>query len=133
MGFFLLYKKVDIGEDYSKTKKAEVQAEIDRMPPDEQQKYFEEEKRRLAEANQLIQEVAATQNYGQINEAMLCPHCQTRGKIRTKLAKSDKGVSGGKATAAVLTGGLSILATGLSRTERVTQAHCDNCNNTWYF
>ncbi len=71
--------------------------------------------------------------YGPINPAMTCPHCETKGKVRTTKVKQKKGVSGGKATAAVLTGGLSILATGLSRKEEVTQAHCDKCDNTWVF
>ena len=65
--------------------------------------------------------------------AMVCPHCQSKGTIRTKQVKQKKGVSGGKATAAVLTGGLSILATGLSRKESATQARCSKCGNTWYF
>jgi hypothetical protein len=43
------------------------------------------------------------------------------------------GISGGKATGAILTGGLSLLATGLSRKERLTEAHCDNCGSTWTF
>ena len=71
--------------------------------------------------------------WGPVNRAMVCPHCQVKGKIRTKHVDQKKGISGGKATAALLTGGLSILATGLSRTESATQAHCDNCNNTWLY
>ena len=96
------------------------------MSSDEKQKYREEKQSRLAEANQIIE-------YGVINTEMMCPHCQTKGKIRTKHINHKKGVSGGKATAAVLTGGLSLIAVGLSRKEEVTQAHCDNCKNTWLF
>lgn len=43
------------------------------------------------------------------------------------------GVSGGKATAALLTGGFSLLAMGLSRKQRVTEAWCSNCQSTWCF
>ena len=71
--------------------------------------------------------------YGALNPQMICPHCNTSGKIRTKPMTQKKGVSGGKATAAVLTGGISLLATGLSRKESSTQAHCTNCSNTWFF
>jgi hypothetical protein len=70
---------------------------------------------------------------GRINPAMLCPHCQTRGSVYTKAIIQKKGVSGGKATAAVLTAGFSLLATGLSRKEHLTQAQCANCRNTWRF
>ena len=52
---------------------------------------------------------------GDINPEMVCPHCQKKGGIRTKAVTKKAGVSGGKATAAVLTGGVSLLATGLSR------------------
>jgi uncharacterized paraquat-inducible protein A len=76
---------------------------------------------------------AATNSHGPINSAMMCPHCQTKGKVRTKKILQKKGVSGGKAAAAVLTGGVSILAVGLSRKEANTQAHCDNCRNSWLF
>ena len=59
--------------------------------------------------------------------------CQTSGQVRTKDIKQKKGISGGKATAALLTGGVSMLATGLSRKEGCTQAHCVNCDSTWVF
>jgi transcription elongation factor Elf1 len=62
---------------------------------------------------------------------MVCPHCQTRGHVRTTQTKVKKGISGGKATGAVLTAGLSVLATGLSRKEKVTKATCGNCNSSW--
>lgn len=65
--------------------------------------------------------------------AMICPHCRTKGRVKTEQVKRKMGVSGGKATAAVLTGGLSILGTGLSRKQKVTEAKCGNCNATWVF
>lgn len=65
--------------------------------------------------------------------AMTCPHCQTRGSVRTKSITQKKGISGGKATAAILTGGVSMLATGLSRKEPGTEAHCSHCGATWRF
>jgi hypothetical protein len=64
---------------------------------------------------------------------MLCPHCSARGRIRTKEVVNKRGVSGGKATAALLTGGISLLATGLSRKEEGTEAHCECCTSTWTF
>lgn len=71
--------------------------------------------------------------HGDINNVMICPHCQQVGHIRTKEVIQKKGVSGGKATAAVLTGGVSLLLVGLSRKDGATQAYCDNCNNKWFF
>jgi len=71
--------------------------------------------------------------WGKHNSAMICPHCQTKGNIYTKSVKRKKGISGAKATGAVLTLGVSMLATGLSRKENLTQAHCSNCDSTWDF
>ena len=67
------------------------------------------------------------------NPSMVCPHCQSRGTVRTKKVKRKRGISGGKATAALFTGGVSLLATGLSRKENVTEARCRKCGNVWYF
>jgi hypothetical protein len=53
--------------------------------------------------------------------------------VWTKQTKVKKGVSGGKATGAILTGGLSLFATGLSRKEAITKAHCTNCAMWWDF
>jgi hypothetical protein len=60
-----------------------------------------------------------------------CPHCGVTGGVDVRRVKQKKGISGGKATAAVLTAGISILGTGLSRKEKVSEAHCKNCNVTW--
>ncbi len=75
----------------------------------------------------------AQKTYGHINTHMNCPHCNCQGKVRTKPISQKKGISGGKATAALMTGGISLLATGLARKEIVTQAHCMKCTNTWFF
>lgn len=71
--------------------------------------------------------------YGPVNPTLICPHCQKTGRVHTKPVRQKKGISGAKATGAVLTGGLSMLATGLSRKEALTEAHCDNCGSTWRF
>ena len=64
---------------------------------------------------------------------MICPHCQTKGQVRTRQVKQKKGVSGGKATAAVVTAGWSLLGTGLSRKEKMTEARCNNCGAIWHY
>jgi hypothetical protein len=79
------------------------------------------------------QNLSNAQAHGPLNPAMICPHCQTLGQIRTKPIVLKKGVSGGKATAAVFTAGVSLVATGLSRKENLTEAWCGNCANKWVF
>jgi hypothetical protein len=71
--------------------------------------------------------------HGAASPNHVCPHCHTRGQVMTKPISRKAGVSGAKATGALLTGGVSLLATGLSRKEKVTEAHCKNCGSTWHF
>jgi hypothetical protein len=92
----------------------------------------EQTRKAEAEAKAAKKEAAQEKAKG-INPAMVCPHCGERGKVGTHIVRAKKGISGGKATGALLTGGLSILATGLSRKETLTRAHCYNCSNTWVF
>jgi len=60
-----------------------------------------------------------------------CPHCAKVGQVATRPLRLKAGISGGKATGALLTGGLSLLATGLSRKESVSEAYCYNCKTRW--
>jgi DNA-directed RNA polymerase subunit RPC12/RpoP len=63
--------------------------------------------------------------------AIICPHCQSGGSVATRKVKNKRGISGGKATGAVLTGGLSLFAVGLSRKEKGIEARCNNCGVRW--
>jgi len=80
-----------------------------------------------------LSEMGQQSAFGHLNAAMICPHCQRQGSVRVTHVTQKRGISGGKATAAVLTGGVSLLATGLSRKEQATQAHCGSCGSTWCF
>lgn len=68
-----------------------------------------------------------------VNPAIICPQCQTKGHVTTQRSKAKRGRVWGKATGAVLTAGLSLFATGLSRKEWVTHASCANCGSRWTF
>lgn len=102
------------------------QEETANMSPEEKEQYYKEKRKAKQNSDKIAQ-------FGYTSPAMVCPHCQTKGQVRTKKVTQKKGISGGKATGAVLTGGISVLATGLSRKEDATQAHCDKCNSTWFF
>ena len=67
-----------------------------------------------------------------LNNDMTCPHCLKNGQVRVKSLILEKGISGAKATAAIFTVGISLFATGLSREEQETHAHCGHCNSVWY-
>jgi hypothetical protein len=68
-----------------------------------------------------------------LDAQIICPQCQIRGFVSTHNITTKNGIHGGKATAALLTGGTSMLLTGLSQEEEMTQAHCSNCGTTWRF
>jgi hypothetical protein len=68
---------------------------------------------------------------GPINPAIGCPHCGTTGKVHVRTTTVKNGISGGKATGAILTGGTSLLFTGLSRKVAMTKMRCDHCRMSW--
>lgn len=105
------------------------QNKVAKMSPAEKDEYLEA----LRDRQLALEDRQRALGFGPINPAMICQHCHEKGKIRTKHVVQKKGISGGKAAAALVTGGLSVLATGLSRKEGLTQAHCDNCSNTWFY
>src|SRR5579864_3648289 len=108
-------------------------AKLAKMAPEEREAYLAEQQQREKEAENNRRRVADDLKWGPVNSALICPHCQNKGKVRTKPITQKAGVSCGKATAAVLTAGVSLLATGLSRKQKVTEAHCGVCHSTWHF
>jgi hypothetical protein len=105
------------------------QKKLAQMTPEQLKAH--EEKQEFA--NQMHQERMVVWSHGHLNSAMICPHCQVSGRVHTKQVTKKTGISGAKATAAILTDGVSLLATGLSDKERKTEAYCRNCRNTWVF
>lgn len=65
------------------------------------------------------------------NPSLVCPHCQARGSVRSYRVSRKQGISGGKATGALMTGGLSMFATGLSRKQGMTHMECSHCGTGW--
>jgi uncharacterized membrane protein len=114
-------------------KRAREEKSLSTMTPAQQTAYQREKMRRAAERQRQASEASAQLRFGPVNPALICPHCQAKGKVRTNGVKKKVGISGGKAAAAVLTGGLSVVAVGLSRKEGLTQARCDNCDSIWHF
>jgi hypothetical protein len=58
---------------------------------------------------------------GERNGGMACPHCYARGFIYTQPKKVKGGTSGGRASGALLPGGIAMLAT-----------FCANCEMVWH-
>jgi hypothetical protein len=64
---------------------------------------------------------------------LICPHCGESGHVTSKQSKEKEGISGAKATAALLTGGVSLLVPGigLSRKVNALVRHCTKCGSRW--
>ena len=60
-----------------------------------------------------------------------CPHCGHVGCVTKTLVQRKQGVSGGKATGALLTAGFSLALTGLSRKQQMSHMTCSNCRMEW--
>lgn len=105
----------------------------DEMSPEARAEYEKKKQEEYEAYRKTNEQIKLNKELGIINPQLICPHCQTKGHVRTKSVKMKKGISGAKATGAILTGGISMLATGLSRKEGLTQAHCTNCGSTWQF
>lgn len=91
-------------------------------------RYFDGE-RRAAERKAEAENAVALQV--ERDAKIICPHCQVTGRVTTQDTTSKRGISGGKATGAFLTGGWSLLVTGLSRAQSVRAAQCANCGMKW--
>jgi hypothetical protein len=76
-------------------------------------------------------ETCTTNTRTRLNPDMICPHCQNKG-VRTATVSREKGISGTKASSALLLGGVSVLVRGLSRMEQETECRCTKCGMLWH-
>jgi hypothetical protein len=136
MGWLILFIFIGIifivAHHKNKQQKAE-QVYITSLAPFQRDAYLTRKTEEKAALARRKQDSSDAWHYGTLNSQMICQHCGFRGRVRTQRIRRKQGISGGKATAALLTGGVSLLATGLSRKVANTQAHCGNCRNVWHF
>lgn len=65
---------------------------------------------------------ALTRAWGPINDAMVCPHCQTKGTVRGTMVVYRE---------TSRTGGIVLGVTTKHSPMQAQQLHCDTCNATW--
>jgi hypothetical protein len=63
---------------------------------------------------------------------IICQYCQQAGGVTVRNIQQKQGVSGGKATSALLTGGVSLFAVGLSKKGMVNELTCSKCSMKWH-
>ena len=98
--FFLIVAFAKISRD---------RAELERVPPEEREAFLESRRKKEEDVAEERRSRQVDALYGPVRPAMICPHCQQKGGVRAKEVKRKKGVSGGKAAAAILTAGVSVL------------------------
>lgn len=62
--------------------------------------------------------------YGPTNVELICPHCQTKGRVHVKEALRVMTSTG-------TVGGILKANTRSTTTNLVTQQHCEQCSSTW--
>lgn len=82
---------------------------LERMTSEEREAYYVSEQKARVDAV-----------WGAVNEALVCPHCQVKGRVHSMAAtRTSTAVSN------------TIARVSASTTTSVTQRHCENCNTTW--
>lgn len=71
------------------------------------------------------------QRKGVVRPALICPHCRTAGRVVVGIDQRKAGVSAGKVAGALVTSGVSLAATGVSRRQRVQTCRCGACGMSW--
>lgn len=71
--------------------------------------------------NEVVSRFRVVDLYGVPNVNLVCPHCQTKGQVRSKLTEE---VASTKV--------VPIIGNKIKTRKKVTQMHCDNCNITWH-
>ena len=65
-------------------------------------------------------DLAQSATYGPVNDALVCPHCQTKGKVHSKVGDE---VSRTKV--------IPVVGNNIKTKREVTKMHCDNCKTDW--
>lgn len=94
-----------------------LEKKMEGMTPDELEAFKQEQKN-------IKEESLKSSEFGYVNEALVCPHCQSKGAVRTmkttQVTKNRVNSVVGKA-----------VGLGTNSSKDVTQMHCDNCETTW--
>jgi uncharacterized Zn finger protein (UPF0148 family) len=87
-------------------------------------RWVNERRRRNEMTPEECKEFDMTKAFGLRNGALLCPHCQTKGSMRSKEMVRRQEVT-------VETGNLLRPRHEASVSVNLTQLHCDSCGMTW--
>lgn len=93
---------------------------LSKMSKSERDLYTARKNSIRAAQNEIIAKHRAIDMYGLPNVNLVCPHCQTKGSVRSKSAEE-----------VTSTRVVPIIGNNIKARKKVTQMHCDNCDTTW--
>lgn len=102
------------GDDAAKKKK------LDSLSDEDRKAYLQIEQNISERRNKIMAEYRHTSQFGDSNPNLVCPHCQTKGQVRSKAAEE---VTSTKV--------VPVVGNTIKARKKVTQMHCDNCGTTW--
>jgi len=93
---------------------------LSRLSASEQDLYTARKDAMRVAQNEMLARHRAIDMYGLPNANLVCPHCQTKGSVRSKSAEE-----------VTSTRVVPIIGNNIKARKKVTQMHCDNCDTTW--
>jgi hypothetical protein len=102
------------GDDAAKKQK------LDSMSAGERDAYIKIEQNISERQAKITEEYRHKSQYGDTNPNLVCPHCQTKGQVRSKASEE---VTSTKV--------VPVVGNTIKARKKVTQMHCDNCGTTW--
>jgi hypothetical protein len=102
------------GDDAAKKQK------LESLSAEDKKAYLQIEQNINERRNKIMAEFRHTSQFGDSNPNLVCPHCQTKGQVRSKAAEE---VTSTKV--------VPVVGNTIKARKKVTQMHCDNCGTTW--
>lgn len=93
---------------------------LDSLSKEDKDSYLETKKRISEQQTKIMEEGRRNLDLGCINPNLVCPHCQTKGHVRSKSAEEI-----------TRTKVVPVVGNTIQAKKKVTQMHCDNCATTW--
>lgn len=113
--FFALYTGMASDADDAAKKR-----KLDSLSAKDRKAYLQNEQNIREHQNKIMDKYRHTSQFGASNSNLVCPHCQTKGRTRSKAAEE---ITSTKV--------VPVIGNTIKARKNVTQMHCDNCGTTW--
>jgi hypothetical protein len=125
-GFFLIWIIMSVGilmanlMTWSSFSDNAEKESLKKLSPEELSNYKETKAAITKVQSEAVARYSAISQYGIEKPSLICPHCQTKGKVRSKASEE---ITSTKV--------IPIIGNNIKARKNVTQMHCDNCETTW--